>query len=111
MRDFASEYANALVIKGTCGDIDSYKMSIAYLYNLTPEDEDYECLTPEVEEAYKELAKMCQSFVTFYYWYNANRPGTNNAFQQAFDKVANGEPLTDEERALFKNRPQIIKNL
>lgn len=106
MLDFSGEFANPLLIEDTINVFERYKMAIAYLYNLTAEDEDYEYLTPEVEEAYKKLAKACQSFSSFYYWYNANRPGTNNAYQQALDKVANGEPLTDEERALFKNRPK-----
>lgn len=103
--DFASEYANHLVIQDIINSIDSVKMAIAYLYNLSPSDEDYEYLTPEVERAWSDLAKMCRSFDSFLYWYRFNRPGENNAFQKALDKVASGEPLTDEERALFKNRP------
>lgn len=103
--DFASEYANELVMKDIINELDSVKMAIAYLYNLSPSDDDYEYLTPEIERAWSDLAKACRSFDTFLYWYRFNRPGENNAFQKALDKVASGETLTDEERALFKNRP------
>ena len=103
--NFASEFANHLVIGDIAQELESVKLAIAYLYNLSPNDEDYEYLTPEIERAWSDLAKACRSFDTFLYWYRFNRPGENNAFQKALDKVACGEPLTDEERAMFKNRP------
>lgn len=105
MRDFAEEFANPLVIDDIINDLERVKMAIAYLYNLTPGDDDNEYLTPEIECAWSKLSKACRSFNSFHYWYRFNRPGENNKFQKALDKVACGEPLTEDERALFRNRP------
>lgn len=103
MEDFDTEFANHLVIGDIIHDIKRIKATIAYLYSLAPGDEDYEFLTPEIEEAYDKLAQVCQSYQTFLYWYRNNKAGS--AYQEALDKVARGENLTEEERALFKNRP------